>query len=146
MRKSTKLRFALALTLILSILATTAFALPKPRTAHYPRGGMFTLSSTKETTNSYAFKATCRSDSRVHLQIRNAYAEQDEASVSFQIFVVNRWGNWVAFGAPEIITIGSESSSYDLYFTIRARKAFCIVVSAYGMEDRCVIPYHVTTD
>ncbi len=137
---------AIALLITLMLTAATAFALPKPRTAHYPRGGRLTLSPLDQINNTYAFKATGKTDGRVQLHISNAYSDAPDTEVFVQMFVVNRWGNWVAFGSPQVITVGREPSSHDLYFTIRPRKPFCIVVSAYGVLGNVVIPYLIVTD
>lgn len=131
--------------LILFSLTSSALALPEPRNAHYPRGGKLTLSPVKETNNTYAFKATGKSHSKAVLQINGAYADIGGTVVSIQMFVVNKWGNWIAFGAPETLVLDYEPSSHEFQFPIRARKQFCIQVSAYGISGYCEIPYQIIT-
>lgn len=127
------------------MMTAGAYALPKPKTAHYPRGGLLTLSSVSCTNNTYAFKATGRNDGKVHLQFANAYADQCDTSVSVQIFVVNKWGNWIAFGNPKTITLACTPEDYELYFPIRAGKEFCVTISAYGITGNATLPYTVST-
>ena len=142
----TKIFSAALIMVLLFTFAGSAFALPRPCKAHYPRGGTLTLSPAKEANNTYAFKASGRAHNRVHLQIIGAYAESCDTTVSIQMFVVNRWRNWIAFGEPKVITLNCTPTTYDLYFPIRARKEFCIVVTSYGISGQCVIPYVVSTD
>lgn len=140
-----KIRIVSIITLLALLLASTAFALPDPDTAHYPRGGKLTLSSSKETNNTYAFKATGKHDTRVSLQINEAYADVCGTAVTVQMFIINEWGNWIAFGQPETILLCCVPTSHELSFTIREKQPFCIQVSSYGAEGKCVIPYQVTT-
>lgn len=130
---------------ILLAMAVNAYALPKPRTAHYPRGGMLTLSPGNEKNNTYAFRADGRADTKAQLQILGGYTDGGETMVTIQAFVVNKWGNWIAFGTPKTVALSAESLTETLTFPIRAKKAFCFVVSAYGATGECVIPYLVTT-
>lgn len=142
----TKFFSALMIMALLFTFSTPAFALPTPCKAHYPRGGTLSLSPSKKSNNTYAFKASGRAHDRVHLQLIDAFAESCGTTVTIQVFVVNKWGNWIAFGEPEIVELCCMPTSYDLYFPIRARKEFCIVISSYGVTGRCVIPYLVSTD
>lgn len=131
--------------LMLFAFSVSAFALPEPSSAHYPRGGMLTLSTAKEMNNTYAFKATGKADSKALLNINNAYADTCGTVVTIQMFIVNKWGNWIAFGAPETLVLDCEPSSHEFQFTIRPRRQFCIVISSYGVNGSCIIPYQVTT-
>lgn len=133
------------LVLMLFTTATNAYALPEPGTAHYPRGGQLTLSSSKQTNNSYAFKPMGKTDNRLRLSIQNAYAETSGSSVTIQMFIINEWGNWIQWGAPETIFLDNTPKSFDFYYTIREKQPFCIVVRSYGTTGRCVIPYEVST-
>lgn len=140
-----KILTALILLMLVFLAITPAYALPKPRSAHYPRGGRLTLSPMKQSTNTFAFRASGKTDRQVILQINNAYAMADDTAVTIQMFVVNKWGNWIAFGSPQVVNLHEEPASFTLYFTIRPRKPFCIVVSSYGTTENIVIPYVVIT-
>lgn len=140
-----KRMITLLLTLLMIALTISALALPEPKTAHYPRGSTLYLSKDTETNNTYAFKANGKSDGRAVVSFNNAYSDACDTIVTVQMFVTNKWGNWIAFGSPKTITLSCVPSSEDLSFTIRAKKEFCIKISAYGAEGDCVIPYQVTT-
>jgi hypothetical protein len=137
---------SMLLTIMLLAIAVSAFALPKPKSAHYPRGGLLTLSPAKEKNNTYAFKPTGKADGKATFSINGAYAHNDGTLVMIQLFVVNKWGNWIAFGPPETLVVNSESSNHEVRFTIRQNKPFCFIVSSYGINGVCVIPYYVTTN
>lgn len=136
-----------AVALLLIMLSTTicAYALPEPKTAHYPRGGMLTLTPSSESTNTYAFKADGKSHNKLRLSLNNAYSEVCGTTITIQIFVVNKWGNWVAFGEARNLTLSCTPDAYEAVFVIREKKPFCIVISSYGVEGECIIPYVVGT-
>lgn len=140
-----KISITLVMVMIIVSLAVGAYALPSPDTAHYPRGGTITLSPSSESTNTYAFQASGKSHNKVRLSMSNAYAEECGTAISIQVFVVNKWGNWIAFGDPRIVTLTCTPDAYEEVFTIRAKKEFCIVISAYGTGGDCEIPYTVAT-
>ena len=141
-----KIAISVLLAILLFSLATSASALPKPKSAHYPRGGMLTLSPDKEKNNTYAFKPSGKADGKALLNINGAYAHTDGTTVMIQLFVVNKWGNWIAFGPPEKLVVDSASSDHTYRFTIRQNKPFCFVMSSCGIDGVCVIPYVVTTN
>lgn len=137
---------AVALTMILLLsVAMSAFALPNPKSAHYPRGGNVTLSPLNESTNTYAFKADGKTHNKVCLHLANAYADHCGTEVTIQVFVVNKWGNWIAFGDPQSVALGCTPASYDVMFPIREGKPFCFVMSSYGAPDKVFLPYIVDT-
>lgn len=133
------------LLVVLFTVSVSAYALPEPWTAHYPRGGMLTLSPADQVNNTFAFKASGKTDTRVQLHINGAHTNMCGTVVNVQMFVVNEWGNWIAFGAPKTIALSCEPVSQTMNFTIRSMTHFCIVVSAYGAAGDCVIPYNIST-
>lgn len=135
----------LLLILVVTAFVSSAYALPAPKSAHYPRTGSLSLSADKQTTNTYAFKALSKTDNRVRLSIVDAVANDCGTPVSIQIYVVNKWGNWIAFGNAQTIKLDCQESSYELTFTIREKKEFCIVVTTTGLDGTCTIPYTVST-
>jgi hypothetical protein len=140
-----KIILTLIMALLIFSICTAAFALPNPYTAHYPKAGMLTLSPSKKTNNTFAFKASRWTDTRVQLHISGAYTDACKTEISIQMFVINKWGNWIAFGNPQLITLNCFPLTQNLYFPIRERRQFCIVVSVLGVESSCVIPYQITT-
>lgn len=140
-----KLIVSITMALIVFSLTTSALALPEPYTAHYPRGGMLTLSSSDEVNNTFAFKASGRTDRRVQFHVNGAYSNACGTVVNVQMYVVNEWGNWIAFGATKTLTLDCVPMSQTLSFPIRAMMQFCIIISAYGTAGDCVIPYNIST-
>lgn len=136
----------LALTLLIVLCVTLpAYALPEPTTAHYPRGGQITISPSNESTNTYAFKADGKTDNKIRISMDGAYAEECGTMIYIQVFVVNKWGNWIAFGEPRTLTLSCTPDSYEEIFIIREKKPFCIVISSYGISGECVLPYKVAS-
>lgn len=140
-----KIISAITLAIILMSTAFSAYALPSPKTAHYPRSGMVSLSPSNKSTNTYAFKADSKTDSKLLLRLNDAYAEECQATIKMQVFVVNKWGNWIAFGEPRYLELSCTPESYEEVFVIREKKPFCLVISAPGTSGECVIPYDVQT-
>ena len=140
-----KTLFILLIAILLCCHVTASFALPAPESAHYPRCGELTLSSQTEINNTYAFRAPVKNDSSVVFEVQGGYAQEDGTAVSVQMFVINRWGNWVAFGKPKTLILNAEATTATLRFPIRVCKPFCIVVSSFGYAEDIVIPYRVYT-
>lgn len=105
-----KTLFILLIAILLCCHVTASFALPAPESAHYPRCGELTLSSQTEINNTYAFRATGKNDSSVVFEVQGGYAQEDSTAVSVQMFVINRWGNWVAFGKPKTLILNTETT------------------------------------
>lgn len=143
---SKKIFTSMLITIMLLTITASAFALPKQKSAFYPRGGTITLSPAKEKNNTYAFKPQRKTDGRVLFTINGAYAHSNGTVVMIQMFVVNKWGNWIAFGAPETLVVNREPSCHEFRFTIRSNTPFCIVISSYGIDGTCVLPYYVVTN
>lgn len=142
MKKTT----VLLLTLLLTVsICASAFALPLASSAHYPRSGLITMDSLRQTNNTYAFKANGKTHNNLLLCIEDAYAKDCGTKVSIQVFIVNKWGNWIAFGPPKTIELSCQPTSTALSFPLRAGTPFCVVMTSYGNQGDCVIPYRVET-
>lgn len=140
-----KMNNCLLMILAMLMFIGTAYALPASKSAHYPRTGSLSLSTDKQTSNTYAFKALGKTDNKVRLAITDAITDDCDVAVSVQMYVVNKWGNWIAFGNAQTIQLNCQESSHELTFTIREKKEFCIVVTTTGLDGTCTIPYTVST-
>lgn len=130
---------------LIAAMCTSAFALPNPKTAYYPRGGALKLYSSKQMNNTYAFKPAGKADTKLVLTLDNAYAATCGSRVSIQLFIVNKWGNWIAFGPAQTLELMCQPTSKTYTLPIREGKEFCIVITAIGESVECEIPYRVET-